>query len=775
MPRPWTLLLIAAGCTNAPTEEPIRMAELDEARTPVDIEVVPTTGVGTVAVPLRLVNAYGAAIPGTSATVGIQSGSQPLGSQDVSFDAFGYALARVTPDAPSRFTVTVTGSADGAATGAQAEASAVAVQMPTYKLGASSLLPENGKERTFTVNATGGAAVALGDEIWFAPLEPGIPAHRVAILPDQIAGMESAHIDSDGVLDLVAWAGDSVVMLRGRSGGGYAWGAGWQGLDGDIAGTSSSDLNGDRLTDVAIAITSDTVAWLLVLEGDGTWGFTPSPSVELTFPVMSLTAWDEAEDGRPDLTVISSASGTLRRFTLDGEDWVGGSTPEISAYNAQAGSRLLPQVDIQGDGDQEIVVVGAPEASSQDLVFLTLGELVTQYPQAYGLFHAAAADMDGNGSTELMALEDSLLHVTRWEDERASFVSKNVTGVGDGGPISAQDVDGDGVGDVLVGREHLDLLSGRIGDDTYWTLSQQNGSAYSMSALPPAVVTDLDGDSYGDLVAFTLKEGAIVLGVWRGVASETGDVASLVLQDSAATNVSGDVHDLVVCDSQIYGLIGTGDTSTLLRFTVDTSSGTWAASAAKSAEVVGTLLSCGTTPTGPEGVVVASTTGSWSSRNQSLVEKDSGELGAVSDITLAWNGNATEVVGCSISGCSVAALDLDGDGVDEIVRSGSGVSLAIGGQSQTLQGAGTLSVEDVDGDGADDVLAADQTSGRIYLYRGLTNGLAAPVVMHVADPLDGALSLADMDGDGVPELLYVTGAGTVYSALPTSAGPESSW
>ena len=44
------------------------------------------------------------------------------------------------------------------------------------------------------------------------------PATRVANLPDNISGMVSHHIDSDGLLDLVTWGGSQVMLFRGIPG-----------------------------------------------------------------------------------------------------------------------------------------------------------------------------------------------------------------------------------------------------------------------------------------------------------------------------------------------------------------------------------------------------------------------------------------------------------------------------------------------------------------------------------------------------------------------------
>jgi len=76
------LLVLLVGCETPKTEvEPV-MTEVADLDQPFDLQVIGGVGVGAVEVPIRLVNSYGAAIPG--------------GSLTLSVDGFGSPYAKIT-------------------------------------------------------------------------------------------------------------------------------------------------------------------------------------------------------------------------------------------------------------------------------------------------------------------------------------------------------------------------------------------------------------------------------------------------------------------------------------------------------------------------------------------------------------------------------------------------------------------------------------------------------------------------------------------------------
>ncbi len=57
------MLILLLGCSTTTTSTPSQIEELTPSE-PIAAQVVPTVGVGTVEVPIRLVNNYNIAVPG---------------------------------------------------------------------------------------------------------------------------------------------------------------------------------------------------------------------------------------------------------------------------------------------------------------------------------------------------------------------------------------------------------------------------------------------------------------------------------------------------------------------------------------------------------------------------------------------------------------------------------------------------------------------------------------------------------------------------------------
>ena len=127
------------------------------------------------------------------------------------------------------------------------------------------------------------------------------------------------------------------------------------------------------------------------------------------------------------------------------------------------------------------------------------------------------------------------------------------------------------------------------------------------------------------------------------------------------------------------------------------------------------------------------------------------------------------------AGCSVVTVDTDNDGRDEVVRNEDVLSIEVDGVRFTLDGGGLLAADDIDGDGVTDVLATDELSGQVAMYRSVPGGLAPAIALHAGRQLEGRARLGDLDGDGVPELIIKGESGMIMHTLATEASADSSW
>jgi len=773
------LLVLLVGCETPKTEvEPV-MTEVADLDQPFDLQVIGGVGVGAVEVPIRLVNSYGAAIPGGSLTLSVDGATAALEDNTVTVDGSGYAVATVDVEGSEAFQVTVESSDIGLAAGEAGWGYGVGGDLPAVAIDSGAALPDEASNPDFVVAATGGVAVSKDSAIWYVPGEAGHPAHQVASLPFTIAGMWSVNLDNDGVLDLVVWGDDEAVLLRGWSGGGYSWGGAWSADAGTVVGVAVADFDGDRNPDVAVGMTTDSTGLVQILTGDGAWGFEPTDALSLNFTIMGIAAADEGRDGTAEVTVLATSTGHLRRYTQSDEGWIGATGPDLGdPYLAEfadaTGAVLMPATDLNDDGQPDYILV-SPPGTSQEVKFLTVGDEVVYYTLNYSRAFPTVGDIDGASPDELVTLDADGGHVLTFQGAGSSpeYRERSITLGANPAPIAVTDANGDGVSDVGVGSDAVEYYLGEM-DEGVWDNAAQTWKLYQANLDGPVVFGDFDADGLVDFASLTSESGSATLELWffshatGEVKLVSGDSLDLEGLDSSSLAVCRDGDDLL-----IYAVVSSGSLDTLHQLRYEPASTTLTEEA--SATVAGTYVGCGDFASGE--VAVANASGAWVAYH--YVPPDSGETeGSLSATSSSGSLGTTyaataadtdgdgdvDLVGCGTLDCSVVAGDIDGDGEDEVVTGGSSLSLLDDGTTTTLAGSGAVTMVDADGDGLLDVLAVDVDTGRVSLFRGVDGGLAPPVLMHTTRELGGIGTLGDVNGDGVPELVIeATDGGIVHS------------
>ncbi len=338
--------------------------------------------------------------------------------------------------------------------------------------------------------------------------------------------MREAHVDADGVLDLVAWGGSLALVLRGVEGGGYTWGDGFQIDERTIGGVAAEDVDGDRYLDLAIATAGDGDGSVEILTGNGAWEWRTTDVLDTSFPVAGIAAADDNDDGRADVTVLDAERGWLHRWTQSDAGWLEGAPAELvdpteddETYRAPEGSVLLPMADLDRDGNRDIVVNEATDSGLQRLVFFVLGaDGVTFFHESYDSYFANVADMNQDGAADLLALEDEALHIIRNDPPTGRFTSQGVSGVGLAAPLVATDLDGDTVADVAIVDEDAAFYMGEIvaaDEGTLWHAVEWGATSFQVGLTGPHAIADTTGDGIADVVGFgTSSAGATVLRNW---------------------------------------------------------------------------------------------------------------------------------------------------------------------------------------------------------------------------------------------------------------------
>ena len=314
-----TLLLALLACKKDSETDPATQ-ELDGWAAD-SVEVGSATGQGSVDIPVRLVNAYGVAVPGGTVDVSLGGTQLAETTQTVTLDSQGWGWATISSEVPQEVLITVTGSSDGAATGAQARAWITAASPPEvsmYPGWNSAIQPE------MMVAVEGGMAIALGSRVWWQTGDLLTPMLTVAELPNAVEGMIEGDIDSDGVADLVVWSVNELVFLRGRADGGFTWAGGLGASGFTLSGAALTDLDGDNLTDIVIGLTNGADGGFQVLYGNGSWEWEGVEPHMIQNAVWSVAAGDLGGNGSVDVAVLqpnSSGSGVVRRYGENPEGW----------------------------------------------------------------------------------------------------------------------------------------------------------------------------------------------------------------------------------------------------------------------------------------------------------------------------------------------------------------------------------------------------------------------------------------------------------------------
>ncbi len=760
-----------------------------EAGTATRVEALSTVGIGTVEIAARTVNSYRVAVPAGNLFVSLTSSALEAGATTLEIDASltGVARASLPADHAGRTDFSIS-SVDGSleADAGNAVGWTFSLEPSAFGAGTASLLGDPTGTPSFSAAGTHGVAVSMDDEVWWHSDTPGAPPYVVADMPQSVAGMVSGHLDRDGILDLAVWSGNQLVALRGLAEGGYTWGGAWQASEGEVIGASISDANGDRLTDLSIGTSGNGNGVVTVLLHDGAWRFDPLPELNVNTEMYSLTVGDEAGDGSPDVSIFATVTGTIRRYTLAEEGWVGAPTSELPGYESLDGGNLLPQSDLDGDGVLETIIRGSADANTQELVFFVIdpeGAGSINYPDSYGLYEAAVSDLNVDGRPEIIISEDGDLTVVGWDGEK--FQSRTSSGLGDRGPVAGGDASGDGVPDVIIASDAVRVHVGQLDEEGIWTRNRFEWLTYGTYFEASMKVTDLNNDGIADFVGLEQDPdtGDVDVVAW----TLSFDSVSPEIQPLGRANLvtSGVGHDIAVCDGDIYALSegiddDTGTTSSSIRLSlVRFSSSVGAFVVSERSIDRGSMLDCGLIDDGQTGVVVSSQTGTWTTFGGGLAEVGSGDVGVTEDIAIGdINGDGFgEVVGCTgeTLPCSIAMVDVDGDGIEDVVRSHDATTLTILGVETELAGRGILSSGDVDGDGMTDIMGWDAENGLMMVWRNVGTTLAPPMVLHTDRILVSPPALADMTGDGVPELVFVGDDRKMIHSSPTVAAIGATW
>lgn len=314
--------------------------------------------------------------------------------------------------------------------------------------------------------------------------------------------------------------------------------------------------------DLAVANFSDNTVSVRLCLDDGTFGNGDNYAVGLN--PASVRYGDFNRDKQDDLVTANSGSNTVSVLINSG---VGANFRAATNYmvgtNSNAGPRDVCPADINGDGWVDLVVANYNENSISVLTNKGNGDFggLANYAVGTGPVAVAVADFNRDDIPDIVVANkiDGSTSILLGQGNGA-FAPAQTTSLfagGDPQPVSlvAQDVDANGVVDLMIANNHSNKVSVLLGTVLSGQWVVQNQYDYGTGLQPTSlVVRDLNRDGNRDMAVACAGEPDIWIYLGSGDGSFESPPATVAIGGNNAAAIAGsnfnndDATDLAVAN-----------------------------------------------------------------------------------------------------------------------------------------------------------------------------------------------------------------------------------